>query len=343
MTHAITKEMASRKEELQSPIETIYFGGGTPSILHASMIDAMIQAVYKNYSIVSDPEITLEANPDDITRTKADEWKSMGVNRFSIGIQSFSDQHLQWMNRAHSGLQSLQCIEIIRNAGFDNFSIDLIYGTPGQSIHDWQQDLEQAIDLQIPHLSCYALTVEQETPLYHLIKKGAKEKVSTELQAEAFQLLVSITKATKYRHYEISNFALPGMESKHNSAYWHGKPYLGFGPSAHSFSDRVRSWNISNNIQYLQSIESNHRNAEMERLTEMDLLNEYIMTHLRLDVGISAEAIKGRWGTDQVQRIESKMVGYEQLEKVVKTTEGWKLTDNGKFFADGIAADLFWV
>jgi len=175
------------------------------------------------------------------------------------------------------------------------------------------------------------------------IKKGAKEKVSTELQAEAFQLLVSITKATKYRHYEISNFALPGMESKHNSAYWHGKPYLGFGPSAHSFSDRVRSWNISNNIQYLQSIESNHRNAEMERLTEMDLLNEYIMTHLRLDVGISAEAIKGRWGTDQVQRIESKMVGYEQLEKVVKTTEGWKLTDNGKFFADGIAADLFWV
>jgi len=133
------------------------------------------------------------------------------------------------------------------------------------------------------------------------------------------------------------------MESKHNSAYWHGKPYLGFGPSAHSFSDRVRSWNISNNIQYLQSIESNHRNAEMERLTEMDLLNEYIMTHLRLDVGISAEAIKGRWGTDQVQRIESKMVGYEQLEKVVKTTEGWKLTDNGKFFADGIAADLFWV
>jgi len=343
MVDAIIKEMEIRKEELRVPVETIYLGGGTPSILDPSMVDRLIQSVYKNYNVIPDPEITLEANPDDITSTKAHEWKSMGINRFSIGIQSFSNQHLQWMNRAHNAAQSIGCIEIIRNAGFHNFSIDLIYGTPGQSIADWQKDLEQAIALQIPHLSCYALTVEKETPLFHLIQKAEKENISSDLQAEEFQLLLSKTTSAGYRHYEISNFALPGMESKHNSAYWKGKPYLGMGPSAHSFHDNSRSWNISNNIKYIASIENNKRNFESEQLTEMDLFNEYIMTNLRLDEGISTEVIKDKWGIDQVQTIESKLIRFEQSQTVIKTPRGWKLTDKGKFFADGIAADLFRV
>lgn len=343
MVDAIIKEMEIRKEELRIPVETIYLGGGTPSILDPSMVDRLIQSVYKNYNVILHPEITLEANPDDINSTKAHEWKSMGINRFSIGIQSFSNQHLQWMNRAHNAAQSIGCVEIIRNAGFHNFSIDLIYGTPGQSIADWQKDLEQAIALQIPHLSCYALTVEKETPLFHLIQKAEKENISSDLQAEEFQLLVSKTTSAGYRHYEISNFALPGMESKHNSAYWKGKPYLGMGPSAHSFHDNSRSWNISNNIKYIASIENNKRNFESEQLTEMDLFNEYIMTNLRLDEGISAEVIKDKWGIDHVHSIESKLIRFEQSQTVIKTPRGWKLTDKGKFFADGIAADLFRV
>lgn len=343
MINAIVKEIELRKHTSIAPIETIYFGGGTPSILDAASIDAMIQAVYKHYRVISHPEITLEANPDDITKAKAGDWKSMGINRFSIGIQSFSNRHLQWMNRAHNGLQSLACIETIRLAGFENFSIDLIYGTPGQSLDDWEKDLEQAIGLQIPHLSCYALTVEQETPLFHLIKKGAKENTSSDLQAASFQLLVSKATSNGYRHYEISNFALPGMESKHNSSYWNGKPYLGFGPSAHSFHDRTRSWNISNNAAYIQSIENNQRSYESEVLSDKDLFNEYIMTHLRLDEGISSNWIKVNAGIDQLQNTERMLLRHEATNHVVKTAEGWKLTAQGKFLADGIAADLFQI
>jgi oxygen-independent coproporphyrinogen-3 oxidase len=311
--------------------------------LDASSIDAIIQSVYQHYRVGSDPEITLEANPDDITKSKAAEWKSMGINRFSIGIQSFSNKHLQWMNRAHNGLQSIACIATIRNAGFENFSIDLIYGTPGQSIHDWEKDVEQAIGLQIPHLSCYALTVEQETPLFHLIKKGEKENTNSDLQAEEFQLLVTKTRSAGYRHYEISNFALPGMESKHNSSYWSGNPYLGFGPSAHSFHDHTRNWNISNNIEYIRSIEKNERSFESEQLSEKDMFNEYIMTHLRLDEGISSNWIKDNWGIDQLHQIEHMALRHITSGHVIKTTDGWKLTDQGKFLADGIAADLFQV
>lgn len=343
MTNAIVKEIEIRKHTLRSPIETIYFGGGTPSILDAASIDAMIQTIYRHYNISSHTEITLEANPDDITKTKAGDWKSMGINRFSIGIQSFSNQHLQWMNRAHNALQSLACIETIRHTGFENFSIDLIYGTPGQSMDDWDKDLEQAIDLEIPHLSCYALTVEQETPLFHLIKKGEKENTNSDLQAEEFQLLVSKTRSAGYRHYEISNFALPGMESKHNSSYWSGKPYLGFGPSAHSFHDLTRSWNISNNIEYIRSIEKNERSFESEQLSENDMFNEYIMTHLRLDEGVSSNWIKENLGNDQLEKIESKLLRHIESGNVINTPEGWKLTDQGKFLADGIAADLFQV
>ena len=298
MIQAIAQELRLRKDEIKEPIQTIYFGGGTPSIVEPFQIELLLQAIDKYYLVDGSPEITMEANPDDITKEHAEVWKSMGINRFSIGIQSFSDIHLEWMNRAHNASQSLLCIDIIRSAGFENFSIDLIYGTPGQSTNDWERDLEKAISLKIPHLSCYALTVEEQTPLFHLIERGKKEKINSDLQAEQFNILVDMTLAAGYNHYEISNVALPGMKSKHNSAYWNGVPYLGVGPSAHSFQNNTRSWNISNNISYVQSIENQIRPFEAEILTQKDQLNEYIMTKLRLDEGMNENDIINTWGDE---------------------------------------------
>ena len=343
MIQAIAQELRLRKDEIKEPIQTIYFGGGTPSIVEPFQIELLLQAIDKYYLVDGSPEITMEANPDDITKEHAEVWKSMGINRFSIGIQSFSDIHLEWMNRAHNASQSLLCIDIIRSAGFENFSIDLIYGTPGQSTNDWERDLEKAISLKIPHLSCYALTVEEQTPLFHLIERGKKEKINSDLQAEQFNILVDMTLAAGYNHYEISNVALPGMKSKHNSAYWNGVPYLGVGPSAHSFQNNTRSWNISNNISYVQSIENQIRPFEAEILTQKDQLNEYIMTKLRLDEGMNENDIINTWGDDQLSRITNLINKFIQEEKVEKTQEGWRLTKDGKFFADGIASALFQV
>jgi oxygen-independent coproporphyrinogen-3 oxidase len=341
MIQAILKEMEMRKQECTEEIETIYVGGGTPSLLELEQIDALLNQLYKHYTIAPTAEITLEANPDDIHPQRAKEWKSMGVNRFSIGVQSFSDQHLHWMNRAHNAAQSLTCIDLIRAVGFENFSIDLIYGTPGQSLKEWEQDLERTIELQIPHLSCYALTVEDDTPLFHLIQKGKKEKVSSDLQSEQFNMLVSLTKAAGYHHYEISNFAKPGMESKHNSSYWKSKPYLGFGPSAHSYNPPERSWNVSHNMNYMQSIENNLLPSEKEIVSERDRLNEYIMTNLRLSSGIHAKHILEHWGSDELLRIEHTLRTHLEQGKVEIIENGWRLTDLGKFFADGIASALF--
>ena len=341
MIRAIVREMELRKDEINAPIQTIYFGGGTPSIIEPSQIELLLEVIDKHFSIDTSAEITLEANPDDITKQHASQWQSMGINRFSIGIQSFSDIHLEWMNRAHNATQSLSCIEIIRGAGFENFSIDLIYGTPGQSTHDWERDVEKAISLKIPHLSCYALTVEEETPLFHLIERGKKEKINSDLQAEQFNILVDMTASAGYDHYEISNFALKGMKSKHNSSYWNGIPYLGVGPSAHSFQNNMRSWNISNNISYMQSIENNIRPFEFELLTDIDQLNEYIMTKLRLEGGMRKNEIIERWGADQLSRITKLIDRFIQDGKIINTQDGWKLTKVGKFFADGIASALF--
>lgn len=343
MIQAIAMELAMRKQEIIEPIETIYFGGGTPSIVSPSQIQLLLDTIHTLYAVVPQPEITLEANPDDITMLHAQQWKSIGINRFSIGIQSFSDTHLEWMNRAHTAAQSKECIEIIRKAGFENFSMDLIYGTPGQTMMDWESDVQQAIELKIPHLSCYALTVEEQTPLFHLIQRGKKEKVNSDLQAAQFNLLTTMASGAGYEHYEISNLALPGMKSKHNSSYWNGASYLGVGPSAHSYHQTIRSWNISNNLSYMQSIEKYERPFESETLSEIDLLNEYIMTKLRLEDGMHEQEMESRWGNQLVSTISMRLERHIQNGKVEKTELGWKLTNSGKFFADGIAADLFQV
>ncbi len=340
---SILKEIALRSSEINEAVQTIYFGGGTPSILAPEAINKMLQAIKTHYAISSDPEITLEANPDDITAEKARAWKRMGINRFSIGVQSFADENLQWMNRAHDASQSIQCIQTIREAGFDNFSIDLIYGTPGQTQQGWIKDLEKAIEMKIPHLSCYALTVEEGTALHHMIGSGKKEKISADEQAERFEALVQLSSLAGYTHYEISNLALPGKESKHNSAYWEGKPYLGFGPSAHSFSGAKRSWNIADNLRYIQSIEAGILPHEEETLREIDQLNEYIMTSLRSIKGMQKETIKTRWGSDKLQIISTAIEQFIGSGKIFATENSWVLSGEGRFFADGIASSLFFL
>jgi len=343
VVRSIIKEISLRSSESTEQIQTIYFGGGTPSILATSAIENMLEAIKIHYSISSNPEITLEANPDDITTEKAMAWKQMGINRFSIGVQSFADENLQWMNRAHDASQSIQCIQTIREVGFENFSIDLIYGTPGQTQEGWIKDLEKAIDLKIPHLSCYALTVEEGTALHHMIGSGKKEKISADEQAERFDALVQLSSLAGYSHYEISNLALPGKESKHNSAYWEGKPYLGFGPSAHSFSGTKRSWNIADNLQYIQSIETGVLPSEEEILRETDQLNEYIMTSLRSIKGMQKATIKTRWGMDKLQIISTEIEQFIQSGKIIATEKAWVLSGEGRFFADGIASSLFFL
>lgn len=343
MVSAIGLEIGMRKNELKDEVNTIYFGGGTPSILTTEAISNMLKIIRNNYQVSNEPEITLEANPDDISTAKTIAWKEMGINRFSIGIQSFDQQYLEWMNRAHDAEQSIRCIELIRGAGFDNFSIDLIYGTPGQSGLEWTTDIQKAIQLEIPHLSCYALTVEENTALHHLINKGKKEKVDADEQALRFETLLQMTENAGYHHYEISNFALPGNESRHNSAYWEGIPYLGFGPSAHSFTGNTRSWNIAHNPDYIKSILKGLRPCTTETLTALDTLNEYIMTSLRSSKGMNREKIIQHWGNTYALQIEKNISVYVNKGLASPTNEGWKLSRQGKFLADGIASNLFFL
>lgn len=338
---SIEKEMEIRSEEINEEINTVYFGGGTPSLIESESIASILNQANKYFKIAQDAEITLEANPDDINLLKAKNWKSMGINRFSLGIQSFADENLQWMNRAHNAVQSFAAIEIIRNAGFENFSIDLIYGTPGQSMEGWLKDIETTLKLNIPHLSCYALTVEEKTALQTLIQKGEKQEVNQDEQAERFNILMELTAEAGYHHYEISNLALPGFESKHNSSYWEGLSYIGFGPSAHSYDGEKRKWNIANNIKYVEAIAKHELPLEEETLSQNDKLNEYTMTSIRRSKGIEKNRLIQMGGEKKFFEIKKMIQPYLENNKVVEDEKGWRLTNLGKFFADGIAASLF--
>jgi len=341
MATAIAEEAMIRKDFINEPVSTIYFGGGTPSLLTAQELMLMMDSFSAQFSITPDAEITLEANPDDISTDKLSEWKDAGINRLSIGIQSFFEEDLQWMNRAHNAQQANDCIQLAQDAGFHNLSIDLIYGTPGLSNEKWIDNIERAISLNIPHLSCYALTVEPNTALDTLIQKGTKANVDQHSQAIHFDLLSNRLEAAGYEHYEISNFARPGFRSRHNSSYWQGKPYLGLGPSAHSFNGSIRQWNISNNALYLKSIEQGIVPAEKEQLTDEQQLNEYIMTSLRTMEGCSLEWIEKKWGKKNVTAILQAAQKYVQETSLRLSDNRLILTKKGKFLADGIAADLF--
>jgi oxygen-independent coproporphyrinogen III oxidase len=259
ITKAIVTEIELSNDFIDDKnIETIYFGGGTPSLLNVSEIALLFSAIRKKFIVASYAEITLEANPDDITLTTLQNWMSFGVNRLSVGLQSFNEAELKWMNRAHNAAQSVACLNDIEKAGIKNYSVDLIYGSPLQSNNDLRKNFELIASRNIPHISCYALTVENNTALNKLIKENKSPKVDTEKQAEQFQLLLQMMEANGYEQYEISNFSKKGHRSKHNSSYWQGKPYFGFGPSAHSFNGfNKRRWNIANNSLYLQSLKNN--------------------------------------------------------------------------------------
>lgn len=322
-------------------VETIYFGGGTPSLMPGVFLQEILDTIRNVFSVSPDAEVTLEANPDDFSPEKVGQWKSSGINRLSIGIQSFFEADLVWMNRAHNATMAHDAISMAQQAGITNISVDLIYGGPTLSDEHWKQNLEQVFASGVPHLSSYALTVEPSTALDVMITKGRKEPVDPDKQARHFEMLMEAAAEAGFEQYEISNLAKPGWRSRHNSSYWQGIPYLGIGPSAHSFDGKKRRWNISNNALYLSSIEGNLIPFEEEELTTENRINEYLMTSLRTIEGISLTAyalLAGPEATTELLKRAERFISHDQLELADTHI---RLTKTGKFLADGIASDLF--
>ena len=339
---ALLKEIVLQAGYLQGEqVDTVYFGGGTPSLLSEAELLDILYTLRRYFTIRDDAEVTLEANPDDLSADALSALKSARINRLSIGVQSFFEEDLRWMNRAHNSSQSITCIEEAQKVGFSNISIDLIYGTPGLTDEKWYDNVQRAINFNIPHLSCYALTVEPKTALDHFIKTGKYTDVDAEQQARQFLLLMDWMEAADYEHYEISNFARPGRRSKHNTSYWKGKKYLGLGPSAHSFNGVSRQWNIANNALYIQSLQQGQVPFEIETLTPTQQLNEYIMTSLRTIEGLNIHYVTFHFGQDISDTIMRSAEKYKDAGNMHWDGERLRLTRAGKLLADGIAADLF--
>ena len=339
---ALLKELDLRQNYLQNEaVETIYLGGGTPSLLEVSDLEKLLGSIWKNFSTSPSTEITLEANPDDISEEKIREWLDTGINRLSIGVQSFFEEDLLWMNRAHNAKQAKDSLELACRH-FKNITVDLIYGTPMLTDDKWEKNVETILSYDIPHISCYALTVESKTALQKMIKLGKTEDVNPDKQSDQFLLLMRWLKDAGYEHYEISNFAKPGFRSRHNTSYWQGKKYLGIGPSAHSFDGVSRQWNISNNNTYIDSLKTNSLPFEKEILTAAQQLNEYIMTSLRTIEGIDVRVVEKKFGKKEKERLLQSVKKYLENKKVVVSEAGnLVLTNEGKLLADGIASDLF--
>lgn len=339
---ALLKEIDLRKDYLEGEsVQTIYFGGGTPSLLHISDIAMVIEHLTNHFTIDSGAEITLEANPDDISEEKARDWKGASVNRLSIGIQSFFDDDLHYLNRVHSAGQAHRAIEAVRKAGFDNLTIDLIYGIPGLTDEKWIKNLETFFSLSIPHLSAYSLTVEQKTPLDLLIKKGKYTPPDEQQSVGHFKILLQQAKNNSFIHYEISNFAKEGYYSKHNSLYWLGGHYLGIGPSAHSFNGHSRQWNVANISQYIKLDDYHTSVEEKEVLTTDQRYNEYVMTSLRTSWGCDTLHILHVFGGKYETHFIMNAGPYQEKAHLFNEGTRYFLTDEGKLFADGIAAGLF--
>jgi len=341
LTEAIVKEIELVNGKDSRLISTIYFGGGTPSLLLRKELKMILDKMKSSFKIIENAEITFEVNPDDVTESMLQFWKEQGINRLSIGIQSFRDEDLKWMNRAHQSSQAIDAVNLAKNVGFDNYSIDLIYGIPGLSDEAWNSNIEQALAFNIPHLSAYALTVEPKTALKSMIEIGKSVDVDEDQQARQFLILSDKMIAAGYEHYEISNFAKPGMRSKHNTSYWNNIPYFGFGPGAHSFDGKSRYWNVSHNSRYIEAIAQEILAYEKEDLTPMQLLNEYIMTSLRTMEGTSLVTIQQKWGEENVIKIQSKLQNWVSQGYINFNGDRFYLTREGKLFADGIAGDLF--
>ncbi|MDO7170884.1 radical SAM family heme chaperone HemW [Mariniflexile sp. AS56] len=350
LVQALAKEIELRKDEFKNiTVETIYFGGGTPSLLSVNELQLLIDTVYKNYQVVVQPEITLEANPDDLSKSVIIQLAKSPINRLSIGIQSFFEADLKLMNRAHNANEAKTCLEEA-SKHFKNISIDLIYGIPGLTNENWIKNIDTVLSYNMPHISSYALTVEPKTALDTFIKKGLVKNVDDDLAQEQFHILIDKLEASGFVHYELSNFGKPDYFSKNNSAYWQGKPYLGIGPSAHSFNGNERGWNVRNNSKYIKSIEENKLPIETEILSISDKYNEYIMTGLRTVWGVSLEKVAQDFGktyVDHLLKVSEKHINLglliisnesEDSKKSILTT-----TKKGKFLADGLASDLFMI
>ena len=322
-------------------IETIYFGGGTPSLLNIEELQQIMQTLRQQFIISADAEITLEANPDDVTDEKLNGWKKQGINRLSIGIQSLFEEDLQWMNRAHTAEEAKQVIKKARAAGFNSFTVDLIYGNPGLTDEKSISNINWVLQQNINHLSCYALTVEEKTPLDKLIRQQKKTDVDAAQQSRQFVMLMNELDKAGFEHYEISNFAKPGYRSKHNSSYWKGVHYLGLGPSAHSFNGISRQWNVANNQQYIQALQQHTIPFEKEELTKAQQLNEYIMTSLRLLEGCDLTYVAEQFGPAAADRLKTEAALFVNSGQMAVLNNHLVLTQQGKLFADGIAADLF--
>ncbi len=342
MVFALCNEIKLRRSEIDDHqvIETIYFGGGTPSILSVSALKFIVDTIYENYLVSDTVEITIEANPDDLTEAYIKSLASTEVNRLSIGIQSFFDEDLKLMNRAHNDNEARTCLSIASKY-FDNISIDLIYGIPGMSSERWQENLKIALETNVPHISSYALTVEPNTALSSFIEKGVIAPVEDELAQQHFDILVDTMEKEGFEYYEFSNFGKPGYFSKNNTAYWQGKHYLGIGPSAHSYNGKERSWNIKNNIKYIKSLQENKIPREIEELTTTDKYNEYVMTGLRTIWGVSLQKVEDDFGLTYKEYLLKQ--AQKHLDEHLLFLDGDILivTKKGKFLSDGIASDLF--
>jgi oxygen-independent coproporphyrinogen-3 oxidase len=342
MVDAICRELVLRKNYLpEATIETIYFGGGTPSLLPIPSLQRIFDTIYKHYNVTNEAEITLEANPDDLTPTKIRQLKSLPVNRLSIGTQSFHGEHLSLMNRAHNAGEALNSIRAAKQAGFKNISVDLIYGIPAPDHLLWRRDLEQLFALDVQHVSCYALTVEPQTVFGNWTKKGKFKPAEDEFTAQQFEILLEEMQKHGFIQYEISNFCKPGFESKHNSSYWKGVPYIGIGPSAHSFNGTSRQFNVAHNYQYLEALERDELPFTLEELSVEDRANEYMLTTLRTIWGTDLGYLKNQFNLDLLVSQKEYLAKLQQKGLANISENKLKLTDAGKLLADQIALDLF--
>jgi oxygen-independent coproporphyrinogen-3 oxidase len=341
MVEAICKELVLRKDEFQHDIDCIYFGGGTPSLLSAEDLEQIFNTISAHYKTSKNPEITLEANPDDINEEILKNFKSFGINRLSLGVQSFFEEDLKMMNRAHNVKEAKRSIELVKTY-FDNFSIDLIYGMPDMSLERWQVNLKTALDFDIPHLSCYALTVEPNTALNRFIEKNIISDVDDDQAALHFDHLYDTMTSLGFEHYEFSNFGKPGYFSQNNLAYWMGKPYLGIGPSGNGYDgENKRTWNIKNNIKYIKAINNNQLPQNVETLSKTDQYNEFVMTRLRTKWGINFDEVIGKFDRSLHDYLILQMQVHLEDENLEIINNHLHITKKGKFLSDGIAADLF--
>ena len=342
MITAIRQEIRLRKQDAKVPVETIYFGGGTPSVLSPTQLRLLLDEVNSSFSVVADPEITLEANPDDLSPEYINDLQKLGFNRLSIGVQSFLEDELTLMNRAHNGIQALSSVEHAKKR-FDNVSIDLLFGNPNTTLGDWKRNLDYALQLEVPHISSYALTLEPKTALERFVDKGVVSLLDEGVVEAQFHHLVDTLTLAGYDHYELSSFGKPGYHSLNNTGYWQGKTYLGIGPSAHGFDGDQRYWNVSNNASYLKQIAKEELPQTIEKLSVVDRYNESIMIGLRASWGVSLQAMENDLGLRYRQHLEKQAKRFVDEGLLHIENNALKTTRKGAFLADGISADLFLI